>query len=149
MMKIKHLLSLLLLFSLTCFGQDMKEKRDQIKALKVSFFTTELNLSSEESAKFWPVYNAFEQKQFEIRHEKMRPLTKKIEGLGDKISDKDALAYLDQIQQAEEELFNLRRKLVTDMKPIIGPVKTLRLKKAEEDFNKKLLQTYKGKGKGN
>lgn len=147
-MKIKHILPLLLIFSLSLFAQGHKEKREQIKALKVSFFTTELNLTSEESAKFWPVYNAFEEKQFDIRHRKMRPLVKKIDDVGiDRMTDKEALGYLDQLQEADEELFLLRKKLVADLKAIIGPVKVLKLKKAEDDFNRKLLSKYKERRK--
>lgn len=147
-MKIKFLLLFFLFFSLFSFGQDHKEKWDKIKALKVSFITTELNLTTEESAKFWPVYNAYEEKHFEIKRTKMRSAIKKIEDTGmDKISDKDALVYLDQLEAADEELFMLRKKLVNDLKPVLKPIKILKLKKAEEDFNKKLLHKYKANKK--
>lgn len=144
-MKMRNLMILLLLFSATAFAQGHKEKREQIKALKVSFFTTELNLSSDEAAKFWPVYNAYEEKQFDLRHNKMRPLLEKLKTNIDNLSDKDANTYLAEIQSNDEELLSLRKKLVTDLRPIIGPVKVLRLKKAEDDFNKKLLSKFKGK----
>lgn len=145
-MKIKIILPLLLLFGFTVFAQGYKEKRDQVKALKVSFITTELNLTAEESAKFWPVYNAFDEKQFEIRHGRMRSVIKKLDAAGlDKMTEKEANAYLDQLGTAEEELLNLRKKMVADLRPVIGPVKILKLKKAEEDFNRKLLAKYKGK----
>lgn len=147
-MKIKFILPLLLLVSVAVFGQGHKEKRDQIKALKVSYITTQLDLTSDQSVKFWPVYNEFEQKQYQIRHDVMRPLVKKIDEVGiDKMSEKEALNYINQLQDADEELFNLRKKLVADLKPIIGPVKVLKLKKAEEDFNKQMLAKYKGKKK--
>ena len=139
-MKIKTLIALLLLFSVTAFAQQGKEKRDKIKALKVSFITTELNLTSDESAKFWPVYNAFEDKQFELRHKRMRDILGKIDQAGiNNLSDKEANNYLNQIGDTEEEMVAIRRKLVADLRPIIGPVKILKLLKAEEDFNRKLL----------
>ncbi|MGV3459424.1 MAG: sensor of ECF-type sigma factor [Flavobacterium sp.] len=141
----RHLLLLLLLCTMTAFAQGNKEKREQIKALKVSYFTTELGLSGDEAAKFWPIYNAYEQKQFELRHNKMRPLLEKLKGNTDNLSDKEANAYLAEIQSNEEELLNIRKKLVSDLKPVIGPVKVLRLKKAEDDFNKKLLSKFKEK----
>jgi hypothetical protein len=34
--------------------------------------TTELDLTTSEAEKFWPIYNTFDDKQFEIRHQKMR-----------------------------------------------------------------------------
>lgn len=148
-MKIKHILPLVLLFTLTAFSQGHKEKWEKIKALKVSFITTELGLTSEESAKFWPVYNEYEAKHYNIKRNKIRSLVKKIEENGvDKITEKEAALYLDQLEAAEEELFLLRQKLVKDLKPVLSPVKILKLKKAEDDFNKKLLHKYKEKHKG-
>ncbi len=146
-MKLKYIIPVFFLFAITAFGQGNKEKREQVKALKVSYFTTELNLSSDEAAKFWPVYNDYEEKQFTLRHSRIRQLTKRIDDQGENISDKDANAYLKQMEDTEEELLNLRKKLVADLKPIIGPVKTLKLFKAENDFNKKLLAKYKGNKK--
>lgn len=147
-MKIKFLLPLILLFTLSTSAQDHKEKKEQIKALKVSFLTTELSLTSEESAKFWPVYNAFEEKEYQVKRVKIRGIIKKMEEAGmDKISEKEANSYLNQLQEAEEELLDLRKKLIADLKPIIGSVKTLKLQKAEHDFNKKLLSKFKGKRK--
>ncbi|WP_294822020.1 sensor of ECF-type sigma factor [uncultured Flavobacterium sp.] len=143
----KLILPLLLLLSLGVFAQGKEkaqEKREQIKALKVSFFTTELKLTADESEKFWPVYNVYEEQEYNIRHNKMRKLMKKIDDVGiDKIPDRDALSYLNQMEDAEEELFNVRRKMVGDLRAIIGPARMLKLKKAERDFNKKLLDKYK------
>lgn len=143
-LKLKYIMSFILLFTLTAFSQTKQEKKEQIKALKVSYITTELNLTGEQAAKFWPVYNEFDRKHFEIKHNRMRPLIKKIDEVGiDKMSDKEALNYLNQLQGLEQELFELRRKMAADLQAIIGPVKVLKLKKAEEDFNRKLLKKYK------
>ena len=147
-MKTRLLLPLLLLFTAISFSQTHQEKRDQIKALKISYVTTELNFSAAESEKFWPVYNAYEEKVYEIRHNRLRPLFKQFkDGALDKMSEKEARVYLDKFQAADEEQFNLRKKLVNDLRPIIGSVKLIKLKKVEDDFNKKLLDKYKDKDK--
>jgi hypothetical protein len=147
-MKIKTLLPLLLLFTLTCFSQTHDEKRAQIKALKVTFLTTELKLTTDEADKFWPIYNAYEEKQYSIRHNKLKPLIRQLgNGALDKMSEKEAQVYLDKFQSADEELFHLRKKLIADLKPAIGSVKLIKLKKVEDDFNKKLLEKYKDKDK--
>jgi len=147
-MKIKLILPLLLLFTLTGFSQTHEEKREQIKALKISYITTELNLTTPESEKFWPVYNAYEAKVYEIRHDRLRPLFKQLkDGALDKMSEKEARVYLDKFQAADEEQFNLRKKMVSDLRPVIGSVKLIKLKKVEDDFNKKLLEKYKDKDK--
>ena len=63
-MKLFKILPILVLFSSLNFyaqGEKMKEKREQIKTMKVAFLTTELDLTSAEAEKFWPLYN--EQKE--------------------------------------------------------------------------------------
>ena len=72
-MKIKNnLLAILLFISCGLFaqGKKMLEKKEEIFTLKVAFITNKLPLTSSEAEKFWPIYNAFEDKQFELKHEK-------------------------------------------------------------------------------
>lgn len=151
-MNIKKLYPILfLLLSFTFYAQGdkdkFKEKREQIKAMKVAFLTSKLNLTSSEAEKFWPLYNTFDDKQLELRHRKMRDYFKKIKDIGlDKLSEKEAAALLNQIEDNEEDLFNLRKKFVISLKEILPSVKIIKLKKAEEDFSRKLLQQYKDKG---
>jgi len=53
------LLSLLFVgFSITSFSQQ-QEPRINMYALKVAFITKDLNLTTEEAEKFWPVYNTY------------------------------------------------------------------------------------------
>jgi hypothetical protein len=148
-MNIKKLFPILLLltsFSFYAQGESMKDKKEQIKALKVSFITTELDLSTKEAEKFWPIYNTFDDKQFEIRHLKMKLYKSRMndEALN-RMTERDAGALLSQIESSEEELFNLRNRFAKDLKDVIPAVKIIKLKKAEEDFNRKLLQQYKSK----
>lgn len=139
---------LFLLFSFNFYGQheSMKDKREQIKASKVAFLTAELNLTTSEAEKFWPIYNLFDDKQFELRHQKMKNFIKRMnDGSLDKITEKEANVFLVQIEDTEEELFFLRKKFVQNLRVIFPSVKILKLKKAEEDFNRKLLQQYRDK----
>jgi hypothetical protein len=148
-MNFKKLLPILLLFfSFNFYGQHekMKEKKEQIKALKVSFLTAELNLTANEAEKFWPIYNLFDDKQFELRHQKMKSFMRRMnDGSLDQITEKEANTFLVQIEETEEELFSLRKKFIQNLRGIFPSVKILKLKKAEEDFNRKLLQQYRNK----
>lgn len=147
-MNMKFILFFLMLITVSTYSQEKKERMEQIKALKVSYLTTELNLTSEQAEKFWPVYNVYDDKSFDIGHNKIRPIIRKMDGPGiEKLSDKEASAYLNQLETAEEDLLALRKKLVSDLKPVIGPVKLLKLKKAEDDFKRRLLSQYRNKGK--
>jgi hypothetical protein len=149
-MKAKNIITILLLslsISFYAQGKKMLEKKEQIYALKVAFITNNLSLTSTEAEKFWPIYNSFEQKQFELKHQKSISFIKKMnDETLNKMSDKEALAVLTQMEASEDEMFQLRKKLIISLKNILSPVKIIKLKKAEEEFNKKLLQQYRDKG---
>lgn len=150
-MKIKNILTILLtLASFTFYAQSgmLKQKKEQLKSMKVAFITSELALSSAEAEKFWPVYNAYDNKQFELRQQKMRAFQKKInDGSVNQMSDKEAAAFLAQMENTEEEIFQNRKKLTSNLRSVISPLKIIKLKKAEEDFNRKLLRQYRNKGR--
>lgn len=146
-MKLKKLFPILLLlisFSFYGQGEKMREKKEQIKALKVAFLTNELKLTSNEAEKFWPVYNTFDDKQFELRHQKMKSFMRKMnDETLDKMSEKEASVFLNQMESTEEEIFSLRKNFIATLKGIIPATKIIKLRKSEEDFNRKLLQQYR------
>lgn len=145
--KLAPILFLLVSFNFYAQGEIMKEKKEQIKALKVAFFSTELNLTTTEAEKFWPLYNSYDDKQFELRHQKMKACIRNINnGSLDKITEKEANTFLAQIEDIEEELFLVRKKFMQNLRTILPAVKIVKLKKAEENFNRKLLQQYRNKG---
>lgn len=57
MKKIIFLLAFFVGLSYFCLAQP--NRAEKLEALKVAFITKELNLSSEEAQKFWPVYNGY------------------------------------------------------------------------------------------
>lgn len=144
-------LLLLLLFSIISYAQPrIKEKREQIKALKVAFITNELSLTSEEAAAFWPLYNAYDNKQMEIRHKKIKSFIDKMDRDGiDSMSEKEAALLLAQSESIDEEVFLNRKKFINSLKGVLPSVKIIKLKRSEDDFNKKLLQQYREKGPRN
>ena len=148
MKNIKNLLTaFFVLISLSFFAQGkyFEEKKEKIKSLKIAFLTTELNLNPDEAAKFWPIYNAFEDNQFELRRQKMKSFLKKEDNNLNKLTDKEASALLAKMESNEDEMRQLQKKLISNLKGVISPVKIIKLKKAEEDFNKKLLQQFRDK----
>ncbi len=148
-MKIKNILlisMLLLSFGLFAQGGNMKEKKEQIRTMKVAFLTTEVDLTTAEAEKFWPIYNTYDLKQFELRQQKLRALQKRLDnGSLNEMSEKDAAAFLSQLESTEDEIYQLRKKFMANLKTIISPTKILKFKKAEEDFNRNLLRQYRAK----
>ncbi|TDO73706.1 hypothetical protein EV143_105306 [Flavobacterium chryseum] len=148
-MKIKNILPILLfLVSFSFYAQSDKtdEKREKIKAYKVSFLTTELELTSTEAEKFWPIYNAYDDKQFELRHDKMKTYLRKLDDDNiASLSEKEACTLLSQIESTDKELYLLKEKYMANIKKVLSAKKILKLKKSEDDFNRKLLKQYRDK----
>lgn len=144
---IKIIPILLFLFAINTFAQPrLKEKKEQIKALKVAYITEELQLTSEEATKFWPVFNAFEDKQKELRQEKMRSNKNRLDaGEVDAMSEKEATNLLNQMESTEDDLYQLRKKFIVSLKGILPAKKIIKLKRSEEGFNRKLLKQYREK----
>jgi hypothetical protein len=149
-MKTKFILPIIFLFVTSLsFSQGFRDKKEKVKALKVAYITEQLDLTTDEAQKFWPVYNAFDDKQGELRHEKMRAILDRFQpGNVDKLSEKEASALLIQMEKIEEDLFNLRKKFIKDLQGVISAKKIIKLKKAEEDFNRELLKQMREKRRG-
>jgi len=145
-MKTQKLLSLLaFFFSIIAVSQPrFNQKKEQIKALKIAYITDELKLTPDEATKFWPLFNAYEEKQKSYRKERIKSYKDYSDnGDIDKMSEKDATAALNDIENAEEDAFQARKKFVASLKPVLPATKILKLKKAEEGFNKKLLKQFR------
>ena len=149
-MKTKIILPIIfLLVTSLSFSQGFKEKREKVKALKVAYITEQLELTTDEAQKFWPIYNAFDENQSELRHEKMRAILDRFKpGNVEKLSEKDASNSLIQMEKIEEDLFNLKKKFIKDLQSVISAKKIIKLKKAEEDFNRELLKQMREKRRG-
>lgn len=148
-MKIKNILPILLFlitFPFYAQNEKMDEKREKIKAYKVSFLTTELELTSAQSEKFWPIYNTYDDKQYELRHQKMKSYTRKLSDETLKsMTEKEASTLLSQMESTDEELYLLRKKYIASLKKILPAKKIIILRKSEDDFNRKLLHQYRDK----
>jgi len=149
-MTIKSLLAFILLITTTLsFSQNgrlLKQKKEQVKSIKVAYITNELNLTPDEATKFWPLYNEFEEKQNQIRREKLKAHLNRIDNADfDNLSEKEANTLLAQMESSEDELHLLRKKFTANLKNVLPATKILKLKKAEDGFNKKLLQQIRDK----
>jgi Spy/CpxP family protein refolding chaperone len=124
--------------------EKLQQKKDQVKSMKIAFITNELKLTPDEAAKFWPLFNEFEDKQKVIRQNKIKNYIDRSQN-AEKMSEKDAQNLLNQMEAAEEELHQLRKNFVANLKGVLPATKILQLKGAEEEFSKKLLQQYRDK----
>jgi hypothetical protein len=114
-----------------------EERLQEIKAQKTAFLTQRMDLTPEEAQKFWPVYNQFD-KEIEANRKEMREIRKEMKETG--LSDADASKSLDRMLNALQKELDIRKQYTGEFKKVIGASKTLRMFKAEKDFNRELVK---------
>ncbi|WP_395046043.1 sensor of ECF-type sigma factor [Flavobacterium sp.] len=140
----KKIITLLLLFVCTIsFGQDFEKRAERIKALRVAFISTKLDLTSQEAEKFWPIFNKFDEKQIFLYKQKRQLMFKLKPENTAGMSDAVTLKLLDDSEKIDADMQNNKRLLTKDLQGIIPPQKLLLLKKLEEDFKNTLLKQLK------
>lgn len=139
---------LLLSFSTLVAQNDKYEtKHERIKALKISFLTYQLNLSSKEAALFWPVYNKYSQKLHQLERvdkHNLFSMLKKPGGL-ETISEPDAKALFNKLIQLDAEIYKTKTAFNAKLTSVLSYSKILVLKAAEKKFLRNLMKKYKNK----
>jgi hypothetical protein len=130
---------LLLSLSLNGFSQD-NDRRERIKALKVAYLTEQLELSTTEAQKFWPVYNDFEEKEQQLRKEKY---SKRKETDVESLSESEAKKMIEDMISTDKMKQELREIFIKDLQKILSSKKIIKLKIAEDQFNKRMFEEYK------
>ena len=140
-MKMKKLILLSLLFLLTfsAFSQH-KEREERIKTLKIAFITERLAFTETEAQKFWPIYNAFEEENNNLRRDSYNK--RKVEDF-DSMTEADAKLLLDDMSSIENKRHKLREKFMKDLLAVLPAKKVILLKKTEDEFNKKMFEEFK------
>lgn len=145
-MKMKKLVTIFILLftTLSSFAQseedDRNAQRERIKALKVAYFTQELNLNEKLAEKFWPIYNAYENDRREL-HEREHVDLKNVECY----NEDEANKLLEEFLTIESEEYKIKKQLFKDLKEIISAKEIIRLHKLEDEFHKKLIKEYRSK----
>lgn len=137
-----------LIFSLLISAQLLSQERgsnQKIKALKVSYITEKLALTSQEASKFWPVYNKFEKERYKLYHIERAEMKKKIDGLGgiDKLTEKQAEAFTKDMLALEKLDYETNVRYQNALKKVISYKKIVKLQMVERDFNRQLFRRYK------
>ena len=134
-----YLIAILLFVSFHSFSQD-DDRRERIKALKVAYLTEQLQLSKTEAQQFWPIYNAFEEQEQSFRKEKY---SKRKDTDVEALSEQEAKKMIEDMISTENKKHELRETFIKDLQKILPSKKIIKLKIAEDEFNKKMFEEYK------
>ena len=127
--------------------EEMDPKRkEKIEALKRSFITDKIQLTSGEAEKFWPLYNERESTRDNIRKsikDKMMETKKNSK------DEKLVLSSIDFITAKRKEEADADAKFLKSALPVIGPERCVKLSAADREFQRELVKKMKeGKGEG-
>ncbi len=134
----------LVLFTCNTLQAQRGKNSEQIKALKIAFFTERLSLSAEEASVFWPMYNAYEAEKEALRATQRREVFSKIEDGG--YSEQQARNILNRYLEIEEQEEELDKRFNLQLSEEFSATRTLLLFQAEHAFRKRLLNEFRKRG---
>lgn len=128
----------------TSFAQEKNESREKIKALKIAYLTEQLALTSSEAEKFWPIYNAFDKEQHDLRNKQRYEMRKSLrnEKAVDEIDEKEAERLINLKLTTDKQLHESEKEFIQKITGIISYKKIIKLQMAEMEFGRKLLKKY-------
>ncbi len=141
----KLLLIAFLLAGMMVQAQPNQNKKEQLEALKVATFTKTLNLTSQEAATFWPIYNEYDSELDALR-KKHKEDKGKLDNAAN-LSDAEIEKLVDgEIIFRQQEL-DIIKKYHAQFKKILPMKKVALIYKAQDEYKKALLGQLKEKGK--
>ncbi|HDR89098.1 MAG TPA: hypothetical protein ENN63_05640 [Bacteroidetes bacterium] len=115
------------------------DRMDRLNAQKIAFFTNRMQLTPEESEKFWPVYNEYQKKRTDIQ-EQRRQLQVRYAREQSKLNDAEILQMTDQFIELQVEETELAREYHEKFKQVLPIRKVLRLYHTENQYKTFLLR---------
>lgn len=132
------LLAFLLMLSGLLHAQ---QRRDNIEALHTAFITEKLNLTPDESQKFWPVYNDYRNDLDAIKKQRQqnKELIRKAGGI-DNMSDADVQKLIANETDIESRELDLRKEYIVKFEQVLPARKVAKFYMAEDEFKLYLLK---------
>lgn len=130
-----------LLANLVAWGQQGKlseEKRKEFDAQKVAFFTQALDLTPEEAAVFWPLYNEMFKKIRQTDCETRKLIRQS--GNSEKLSEKQAREVVHKILTNERLTLEIKKEYYEKLMKVIPAQKVSKLDWVEHKFHKQLIE---------
>ncbi|WP_276496783.1 Spy/CpxP family protein refolding chaperone [Pontibacter litorisediminis] len=133
----------LLLGGTAATAQD--NRSENVEAAKVAFLTDKMELTAEQSQKFWPLYNEYESK----RRTLIRGYRSGYRQDVDALSEQEAKARIDNMFVTKEKELELEKEYAGKYLKIISNKQLIKLYRGERDFTKMLLKRLDDKRASN
>lgn len=124
-------------------GDDWKDK---MRAAKIAYLTSEMDLTPDEAAKFWPLYNQYEKKKDEAFKAGRDCFVKLDQAVAE--GKKNLSGLLDDYIECGSAVEEIEKEAVEAYKKVISVEKIARLYIGEEKFRRDQIQKlHKGGGR--
>jgi hypothetical protein len=123
-------------------AEAQKMNSQRMELMKANFITNQLDLTPEEAQMFWPVYNKYNKIIRASKNQLDRGLIQSYLNGGtiDALTEEQAEQFLKDVQQHEKAILEAKQAMANDLKGIISSHKIVKLMKAENDFNRRILR---------
>ncbi len=137
-MKKIYILAFVFLFFVK-LGLAQEKRREEIESFRVAYFTRQLNLTSEEAKKFWPVYNEMQNEIQKLQKER-RNRHRDLRDNQDNISDAELEKSIDDEMASRQKELDIEKKYHERFKQILSMKKLALYYRAQEGFKRELLR---------
>ena len=117
-----------------------QDRKNNIESVKAAFITQKLELTPEESQKFWPVYNSYQQelrKLVLIKNSQRRAL-----------KENAGTAPVDELE-IDSEILELRKRYRHEFTKVLPRQKAAMIYPAEREFRQQLIEQLQKRKKKN
>lgn len=136
------IVAVLALFSLArtaAFAHQEGDWREKMRAERVAFLTTAMELTPAEAEKFWPVYNSMEAERRASFGKVMRAYKALSDGVAAGKTDKELEVLVNDYTTANKNSHSIEAKYTPQLIKILSVSKVAKLFVAEEEFRRQQI----------
>lgn len=136
------IVAVLALFSLTrtaVFAHQEGDWREKMRAERVAFLTTAMELTPAEAEKFWPLYNSMEAERRASFGKVMRAYKALSDGVAAGKTDKELEVLVNDYTTANKNSHSIEAKYTPQLVKILSVSKVAKLLVAEEEFRRQQI----------
>ena len=116
--------------------ENRRARHEKIDAARTAFMTDKINLSTEQSQKFWPLYNEYDAKRQQLRKKSRTLKEKNLEAM----SDAELKEGINNMMEGRQQELNLEKEYLEKFQRVISLRQVATMYKAEKEFMKVLIK---------